>query len=83
LLVVAGQVVEWVEGETRVCSTLLCDESNSATEIIEPSAHISEAEVQGLTEKLEEAMETVKSIAICGTCPPGQRSKYFPLYNRA
>lgn len=64
-------------GCTRTCSTLLCDSSESATEIIEPSAQLSESESAALFDAMEKILPEVQGLALCGTVPPGIAPEFF------
>ncbi len=62
---------------TRTCSTLLCTKTSSATEIIEPSEPVTEAEAKQLLASILDVMGSFKAVAICGTAPPGVKGKFF------
>lgn len=55
---------------TRTCTTVVATNTGLATELIEPSGTISEAEVEQLREKLLPRLADFAGIALCGTYPP-------------
>lgn len=58
---------------TRTCTTLLNRKDGSLTELIEPSAPVTPADVAQLSQRVHEllARGSLKGLAICGTSPPG------------
>ena len=60
-----------VNAATRTCSTLMCRESGSATEIIEPSGTITPPEYEQILQKAAAELKNFDALAICGTYPPG------------
>lgn len=66
-----------VSGNTRTCSTLLCGASGSATEIIEPSAPLSQSECDRLFDALKTHLPDYQELAICGTYPPGITPEFY------
>jgi len=58
------------DAPTRTCTTVVATNTNQATELIEPSGTISEAEVEQLREKLLPRLAGFAGIALCGTYPP-------------
>jgi len=60
-----------VAGATRVCNTLLCRATGQITELIEPSAKLSPAEVVRLEARLAALLPEVAGLALCGTFPSG------------
>jgi len=69
-----------VSPQTRTCLTLLEKDSDSATELIEPSGTISNSEynlfVQQVKTQVENREGTKCAIALCGTTPPGTELLY-------
>ena len=65
-----------VEAPTRTCTTLISTLSG-ATEIIEPSAKISQNEAKALFEKIEKHAKLCDAFAICGTFPPGITADFY------
>ncbi|MBN1863958.1 MAG: hypothetical protein JW808_03565 [Victivallales bacterium] len=68
---------EAIQAATRTCSTLLCGKTGSATEIIEPSEPVAEAEAKKLLASVLGSMKSFKAVAICGSAPPGINAKFF------
>ena len=66
-----AQVTEWVEGATRTATTLLCGESGTATELVDPSPPIAPEEAENLKRKILADAAGMKAIGLCGTFPPG------------
>ena len=62
---------------TRTCVTCLCRKSSSMTELIEPSAEISEVKTADLLDALLEALPEAAALALCGTYPPGVTSGFY------
>jgi 6-phosphofructokinase 2 len=60
-----------VAAPTRTCCTLMCRETGTATEIIEPSGTISAEEYKKLITAAESELKRSDALAICGTYPPG------------
>ncbi len=65
-----------VEAPTRTCITLLSSSSN-ATELIEPSGRISNAESSSLLDKILKRLPLCDGVAICGTYPPGVSVDFY------
>lgn len=68
-----------LEGETRTCTTVLCRKTCTMTELIEPSAPVSETALETMRTAIGSALENADSLALCGTCPPGVPSDYYAL----
>eukprot|EP01062_Namystynia_karyoxenos_P041488 TRINITY_DN30246_c0_g1_i1.p2 TRINITY_DN30246_c0_g1~~TRINITY_DN30246_c0_g1_i1.p2 ORF type:complete len:363 (+),score=79.76 TRINITY_DN30246_c0_g1_i1:85-1089(+) len=73
------QAVVPVAGETRTCTTLVCEAGGHATELIDPSARISPEESRSVAAEVARAAARCASggvIMLCGTCPPGLETIY-------
>ncbi len=57
--------------ETRTCTTIIADEERIVTELIEPSAEISNSELDQLHDVLDRNVMRFNAVGICGTFPPG------------
>ena len=66
-----------VKGCTRTCTTLLCSTTKRATEIIEPSAPLSEQESGKLFDKMRRMLPDFQGLALCGTFPPGIGPEFY------
>ncbi len=62
---------------TRVCTTLLAEDDQSMTELIEPSPRATSREVEELRRRLPQALADCGSLAICGTFPDGVPSTFY------
>jgi len=62
---------------TRICSTLICGKTKTATEIIEPSGELSPAEISHLKERIEHLLKEADALALCGTYPPGITAEFY------
>lgn len=60
-----------IAGDTRGCTTILCEQTQTMTELIEPSPALSPAEVAAMRSALLAALPTHRGIALCGTFPAG------------
>lgn len=69
-----------VAGTTRCCVTCLDETRRVMTELIEPSAAVSESEAEDLLGNWREALTDAAAAAICGTLPDGSD---YRLYRRA
>ena len=58
-------------GATRCCTTCLCRETGTMTEVIEPSYPADPAEVKMLLDYFEDALDDSGAAAFCGTLPTG------------
>ncbi len=65
-----------VAGPTRTCTTLLDPTTQAMTELIEPAAEVTAAELQALRRHLPPPGE-FQGVAICGTCPPGVPTDFY------
>jgi tagatose 6-phosphate kinase len=65
------------EGETRCCCTLISQEDNAATELIEPSATIPPTVVQALLDKIIAAMDSFGAVTLSGTVSPGVPPDFY------
>jgi tagatose 6-phosphate kinase len=72
-----------VAGATRVCNTLLCHATGQMTELIEPSAELTPAEIAGLEARLAARLPEVAGLALCGTFPPGVPPAFYAGAARA
>ena len=70
-------VNELTKVETRICSTLMINKTNSVTEIIEPSGVISEDEAKKLLARTINDLPQFNGVALCGTYPPGIKPKFY------
>ena len=63
----------WVETEspTRVCTTILDQNQNTTTELVEETAAISFAELQSFRDAFSEKVTTAKQVVLSGSFPPG------------
>ena len=68
-----------LDGETRTCSTVLCRKTCTMTELIEPSAPVSQTALDAMLSAIRTALETADALALCGTCPPGTPPGYYAL----
>ncbi|MBS1370945.1 MAG: hypothetical protein HPZ91_13415 [Lentisphaeria bacterium] len=59
------------QGPTRCCTTCLCLETQTMTEIIEPSFAADASEVRMLLDYFEDALDDSDAGAFCGTLPTG------------
>ena len=67
----------------RTCTTCLCLESSTMTELIEPPGPVEEKDVDELLKKCTDLLPQCRGIALCGTVPPGAESLYFRLVKLA
>ncbi len=65
------------QAPTRCCYTIINDNRQQATELIEPSGQISPAEVVALQKRLQEASADFSAICLCGTLPPGVDGGFY------
>ena len=65
------QLVVESAGPTRCCYTVIDRERGEATELIEPSAPISQEETNALMTLLAQSMREFSAVALCGSLPPG------------
>ncbi len=72
-----------VVGATRVCNTLLCRATGQMTELIEPSAELTPAEIADLEARLATLLPTASGLALCGTFPPGVPPTFYAEAARA
>jgi fructose-1-phosphate kinase PfkB-like protein len=63
------QLVTWTSAPTRTCTTLLCQETNRMTEIIEPTGALTEAEIADFKSQVTMAAAKADVVALCGTYP--------------
>ena len=66
-----------VEAATRTCTTLLCEKSATATEIIEPSGELFREEVELLKQTIGAELDRSDALALCGTYPPGITPDFY------
>jgi len=71
------QVTRVVEGTTRTATTVVCEASGTATELIDPSAEIGAAHSDHLLDEIKELIQNRKAVTISGTCPPGVTQKFY------
>ena len=67
---------------TRTCTSLLCHDQNTMTELIEPSSLISSLELSALEShslNLLQSNPDIRFIALCGTLPPGVNGSIYSL----
>ena len=73
-------ITQHVSAPTRICTTLLAPASAGAapvaTELIDPSGAVSEAEVEALASAVLARAPAAAAIALCGTMPPGAHTLY-------
>ena len=76
-------ITQHVSAPTRICTTLLAPASAGAapvaTELIDPSGAVSEAEVEALASAVLARAPAAAAIALCGTMPPGAHTLYERL----
>ena len=70
------QEVQWHEGVTRTCMTIL-EKSGRMTEVIEPSDEIPQADVDCLLARLVSSVSERAGVALCGTFPPGVKEEVY------
>jgi len=58
-------------GTTRICTTVVDLDSQTVTELIEPSSTITGEEVQSMRQMILERLPDFRGVALCGTLPPG------------
>jgi len=77
-----AQVTQPTAGATRTCTTLLSQ--GTGTEIIGPSEAVSEADVDGLLDRIDDTLRAggIGGVALCGTVPPGAASLYGSMADR-
>jgi tagatose 6-phosphate kinase len=66
-----------IPGNTRICTTLLCEATGDMTELIEPSPEIDVANYQTMQARVNEVLPDMDGIALCGTWPPGVGSEFY------
>ena len=71
------QLTVGIAGETRVCTTLLDEDQEVMTELIDPSPQIAAAEVEEMRQLLLAALATADGVGLCGTFPPGVGSDFY------
>jgi len=73
----------WTDEPTRTCTTLIESESTSSTELIEPTARVSQAEVTHFVSLARKELNKndYAAIALCGTAPPGAEELCADLAN--
>jgi len=77
-------VNQQTEAETRTCSTIMNSQTDTVTEIIEPSGMIHTHESKQLLAKAMNDIHDFQGIALCGTYPPGiDATFYAKLANQA
>ena len=62
-------VTREIDGETRCCTTVLCRNCASMTELIEPSPSITREDADFLLERMSGAIPDADALALCGTLP--------------
>ena len=70
------QEVQWHQGVTRTCTTLL-EESGRMTEIIEPSDAIPKPDVDAFIPRILSKGKECAGVALCGTFPPGVSEEVY------
>jgi fructose-1-phosphate kinase PfkB-like protein len=70
------QEVEWHQGATRTCTTIL-EDSGRMTELIEPSDCIPKTAVDALLGRLRSRAQRSAGVALCGTFPPGVQEEVY------
>lgn len=68
---------QFVEQNTRICTTCLCEHSGIMTEIIEPSNFIDKKSENLLLEKIKINMKDYDAVAINGTYPDGVSPEFY------
>ena len=63
---------------TRCCTTCLCLETQTMTEVIEPSFAANAAEVEALLEQFDNRLRESDAGAFCGTLPTGTDPMLYP-----
>ena len=76
------QIALPILGESRMCTTLLCQKSSEMTEIIDPSPHISESEAAEMLGLIRARLPDCSAIALCGTYPPGVSADFYATLAR-
>ncbi|KAK3280589.1 hypothetical protein CYMTET_11579 [Cymbomonas tetramitiformis] len=71
------QVTAQVPAATRTATTVICEASGTATELVDPSATIDAEVAEEMLAKVKSAMQHVKAVAISGTCPPGVTTEFY------
>jgi len=76
------QVIEWIPGKTRTCTTLLDQSTKQMTELIEPSETVPDECVEAMMTKALESARSCKGVALCGTFPPGVGEQVYAAVAR-
>ena len=63
--------------KTRICTTVLNGADGSATELIEPSAQLTDADVQALHGMVLGRLSEFSGVALCGTFPAGVPAAFY------
>ena len=63
--------------ETRCCTTVLCRNCASMTELIEPSPSITREDADFLLERISDALPEADALALCGTLPNNTPSGFY------
>ena len=72
------------EANTRVCTTIISEKTNSTTELIEPSGKISSKDAASFRKEFTSSLKHAKIAAISGTLPPGcDEGLYVELVSEA
>lgn len=66
-----------IAGSTRCCNTVLCHATHGMTELIEPSAKVTDQELLAMFDAILESLETADALALCGTYPPGVPETFY------
>lgn len=66
-----------IGSETRCCTTVLCGNCASMTELIEPSPDVSTDDVAFLRGRILDALPDADALALCGTLPNGPLDGFY------
>ena len=72
-------MVELTHGMTRTCTTIVCQSSQNATELIEPAPTVTPEQVGSLFSRIQAHLDSrcVDAVTLNGTYPPGVSSQFF------
>ncbi len=66
-----------ISGQTRCCTTVLCEKTSSMTELIEPSPSVTADDAAFLRDRILDALPDADALALCGTLPKGQVNGFY------
>jgi len=69
--------------ETRCCTTVLCRNCASMTELIEPSPSITREDAEFLLERISDALPGADALALCGTLPNNTPAGFYAGFSAA